>query len=105
MSEHRPELPTDFDVRVDQLNEEGRATYLAGIFRLKGREFSFEAIAIEGYGGPNIAAKLSDSTLASLRELGLSSEDIDGVIVVIQRKIMEGGAEFNVHREAQPERG
>ena len=51
---------------------------------------------MEGYGGPNIAATLSDDTVTELRQLGLGDAEIDELITGLQRKIMEGQAHIKV---------
>ena len=56
----------------------------------------FDAIALEGYGGPNIAATLSDETLAILRQMGLGDDEISELITALQRKIMEGEAHMEL---------
>ena len=56
---------------------------------------------MEGYGGPNIGATLSDQTLSSLSQLGLDNVAIDELITALQREIMEGQAHI-VLREEKP---
>ena len=92
----RPDLPTDLEVYVESLDEQGRATYISGHFAFRKNRLKFDAIAMEGYGGPNIAATLSDETLSSLREIGLNEEEIDELITALQRKIMEGAAYMQI---------
>lgn len=92
----RPDLPTDLEVYVESLDEQGRATYISGHFEFRKNRLKFEAIAMEGYGGPNIAATLSDETLSSLREIGLNEEETDELITALQRKIMEGAAHMQI---------
>jgi hypothetical protein len=55
---------------------------------------------MEGYGGPNISATLSDETLSSLRHMGFDEGAIDELITALQRKIMEGAA----HMQLQDDR-
>jgi hypothetical protein len=57
---------------------------------------------MEGYGGPNIGATLSDETLSALRQIGLDSEAIDELITALQRKIMEGQAHIELHEGQEP---
>jgi hypothetical protein len=54
---------------------------------------------MEGYGGPNIAATLSDETLSSLRQMGLNEDKIDELITALQRKIMEGAAHIQLRND------
>ena len=95
----RPELPTDLEVYVESLDEQGRATYISGHFELSNVRFKFDAIAIEGYGGPNVAATLPDETASSLRKMGLNEEAVDQLITVVQRKIMEGEAHMQLRKD------
>jgi hypothetical protein len=95
----RPDLPEDLEVYIDSLDEQGRVTYISGYFVYRGNNLKFGAIGMEGYGGPNIAATLSDDTLAELRQLGLDDTEIDELITGLQRKIMEGQA----HIQLQPD--
>jgi hypothetical protein len=92
----RPELPLDLEVYIESLDEQGRVTYISGHFEFKGTPFKFDAIGMEGYGGPNIGATLSDPTLAALRGMGLDREQIDELITALQRKIMEGEAHIEI---------
>ncbi len=98
----RPELPDDLEVYVDTLDEQGRVTYISGYFDYKGNRLKFGAIGMEGYGGPNINATLSEETLAELRKMNLNDEGIDELITTLQRKIMEGQAHIQL-REEPPE--
>ena len=95
----RPALPADLEVCVEVLDEQGRATYISGHFEFKNARLPFDAIAMEGYGGPNISAKLSDETVSTLRLMGLDQDMIDELITALQRKIMEGGAHMQLKRE------
>jgi len=94
-----PELPEDCEVYIDSLDEQGRVTYISGYFVYRRTNLKFGAIAMEGYGGPNIAATLSDETISELRRFGLDDAGIDELITALQRKIMEGQA----HMQLQPE--
>jgi len=94
----RPELPEDLEVYIDSLDEQGRVTYISGYFVYRRNNLKFGAIGMEGYGGPNIAATLTDETVTELRGLGLNESEIDEVITAVQRKIMEGQA----HIQLQP---
>lgn len=98
----RPELPNDLEVYVDTLDEQGRVTYISGYFDYKGNRLKFGAIGMEGYGGPNINATLSEETLAELRKMNLDDQGIDELITTLQRKIMEGQAHIQL-REELPE--
>ena len=95
----RPDLPDSLEVYIDSLDEQGRVTYIAGYFEYRNLRLSFAAIGMEGYGGPNIAATLSDDTLAGLRKLGLNEVEIDELITALQRKIMEGQAHIQVQEK------
>jgi hypothetical protein len=97
----RSELPPDLEVYIESLDEQGRTTFISGHFEFKKNHLGFTAIAMEGYGGPNISATLSDETLSSLRSMGLDAEAIDELITALQRKIMEGTA----HMQLQPVEG
>jgi hypothetical protein len=92
----RPELPRDIEVYVESLDEQGRASYISGHFELNNVRLKFDAIAMEGYGGPNIAATLPDETISSLRRMGLGEEAVDELITAVQRKIMEGAAHMQL---------
>jgi hypothetical protein len=95
----RPDLPEDLNVYIDSLDEQGRVTYITGYFEYRNVRLSFGAIGMEGYGGPNIAATLSDVTLAELRRLGLKDDEVDELITALQRKIMEGQAHIQVQKK------
>lgn len=99
----RPELSEDLEVFIESLDEQGRVTYISGHFEYGKTRFGFDAIGMEGYGGPNIAATLSDNTLAALRQQGLDETAIDELITALQRKIMEGQAHIELHEAANPE--
>ena len=93
----RPDLPENFEVYIDSLDEQGRVTYISGYFEFRKVRLKFDAIGMEGYGGPNIGATLSDDTLAELRKLGLDDREVDELITALQRKIMEGQAHVELH--------
>jgi hypothetical protein len=96
----RPDLPEGFEVYIDSLDEQGRVTYITGYFELEGNvHLKFGAIGMEGYGGPNISATLSDETLAELRKRGMNDVKIDELITSLQRKIMEGQAHIQLQKE------
>jgi len=90
----RPDYRLVESVSIHALDEQGRATYVEGKFVLQGEELAFKGIAMEGYGGPNFSAILAESTLDYLRQRGLANEDIEEIVVEIQRKVMEGEAEM-----------
>jgi hypothetical protein len=98
----RPELPKDLEVYIDSLDEQGRTTYISGYFEFRDTRLKFDAIGMEGYGGPNIGATLSEETLGALRQIGLNHEDIDELITALQRKIMEGEAHIELRRNLEP---
>jgi hypothetical protein len=95
----RPELPDDFEVYIDTLDEQGRVTYISGFFEYKNNRLKFGAIGMEGYGGPNINATLSEETIAELRKLSMDDEGIDNLITALQRKIMDGQAHIQLRDE------
>ena len=100
---NRPELPKNLEVYIESLDEQGRATYISGYFEFHQTRLKFDAIGMEGYGGPNIAATLSDETLNGLRGIGLNHEEIDELITALQRKIMEGEAHMQLRKEETPQ--
>ena len=95
----RPDLPEELEVFIDSIDEQGRATYISGYFDYKGGRLKFDAIGMEGYGGPNISATLSDETLAALQRMGLDHDAIDELITALQRKIMEGQAHIELRKD------
>jgi hypothetical protein len=95
----RPDLPEELEVYIDSLDEQGRVTYVSGYFDYRKNRLKFGAIGMEGYGGPNISATLSEETLAELKHLGLDDIAIDELITAIQRKIMEGQAHILLQHE------
>jgi len=95
----RPDLPEDLEVFIDSLDSQGRVTYISGYIEFRKTRLKFDAIGMEGYGGPNIGATLSDDTLQELRKLGLNHEDIDDLITALQRKIMEGQAHIKLNKD------
>ena len=97
----RSGLPTDLEVYVESLDEQGRATYISGHFEVKSSRLRFDAIAMEGYGGPNISATLSDETLSSLRHMGLDEGAIDELVTALHRNIMEGAAHMQLHDDRE----
>jgi hypothetical protein len=99
----RPELPEDLEVFIETLDEQGRVTYISGHFEYKKTRLNFNAIGMEGYGGPNIGATLSDETLSTLKDMGLDSTDIDDLITALQRKIMEGQAHIELRGSSSPQ--
>ncbi len=100
----RPELPEDLEVFIESLDEQGRVTYISGYFEYKKAKLKFDAIGMEGYGGPNIGATLSDETLSALRELGLDNIAVDELITTLQRKIMEGQAHIELREKSSSEK-
>jgi hypothetical protein len=96
----RPELPADLEVYIESLDGQGRVTYISGYFEYKKNHLKFDAIGMEGYGGPNIGATLSDETLSALRRMGLDHEGIDELITALQRKIMEGQAHIEIRKDS-----
>lgn len=101
----RPELPDDLEVYIDSLDEQGRVTYISGYFEFKKNQLRFAAIGMEGYGGPNIAATLSDDTLLALRNLGVDDAALDELVTGLQRKIMEGQAHIQLASDPSKEQG
>jgi hypothetical protein len=95
----RPDLPENLEVYIESLDEQGRVTYISGYFEYGKNRLKFGAIGMEGYGGPNIGATLSDETLAELRQLGLDDVAINELITALQRKIMEGHAHIQLQNE------
>jgi hypothetical protein len=95
----RPDLPDDLEVYIDTLDEQGRVTYISGFFEYKTTRLKFGAIGMEGYGGPNISATLSEETLAELRKMNVDDAGIDELITALQRKIMEGQAHIELREE------
>ena len=95
----RPDLPKELEAFINSLDEQGRATYISGYFDYKGARLKFDAIGMEGYGGPNISATLSDKTLIALGRMGLGHDAIDELITALQRKIMEGQARIELPRD------
>jgi hypothetical protein len=95
----RPELPKELEVFVESIDEEGRATYITGFFEFRKNRLKFGAIAMEGYGGPNIAATLPDETLSALKGMNLDEDKIDELITALQRNIMEGGAHIQLRNK------
>lgn len=98
----RPELPEDLDVFIESIDEQGRTTFISGHFQFKGSKLQFTAFAMEGYGGPNISATLSDETLIALSKQGLDRDAIDELITALQRKIMEGQAHIELQKSEVP---
>lgn len=94
----RPDLSEDLEVYINSLDEQGRVTYISGNFVYRSVNLKFSAIGMEEYGGPNIAATLSDETTTGLRRLGLDDTGIDELITALQRKIMEG--QVHIHLKA-----
>jgi hypothetical protein len=104
----RPDLPEDLEVYIDSLDEQGRVTYISGYFVYRMKRLKFGAIGMEGYGGPNIGATLSDETLTELRQTGLDDVGVDQLITALQRKIMEGQAHIELqpgHADSENEKG
>lgn len=98
----RPDLPENLEVYIESLDGQGRVTYISGYFEFKSARLRFDAIGMEGYGGPNIGATLSEETLSSLRQMGLDHAGIDELITVLQRKIMEGQAHIELRSSEDP---
>lgn len=100
----RPELINDLESFIDSLHEQGRVTYISGYFNYKQARLKFDAIGMEGYDGPNIAATLSDETLVALRQLGLDqAATIDELITDLQRQVMEGQAHIELRKDTETE--
>jgi hypothetical protein len=63
---------------------------ISGRFEFRKARLKFDAIAMDGYGRPNIATTLSHETLSSLGQMGLNEDEIDELITALERKIIEG---------------
>ncbi len=100
----RPELPEDLEVFIELLDEQGRTTFISGHFTYRKTRLKFDAIGMEGYGGPNISATLSDEIISTLRQMGLDNVAIDELITDLQRKIMEGEAHIELRESSMPQK-
>jgi hypothetical protein len=98
----RPDLPENLEVCIESLDGQGRVTYISGYFEFRTAKLKFDAIGMEGFGGPNIGATLSEETLSTLREMGLDHSQIDELITALQRKIMEGQAHIELRNSENP---
>jgi hypothetical protein len=92
----RPDLPENLEVYIESLDGQGRVTYISGHFEFRKAKLKFDAIGMEGFGGPNIGATLSEETLSALGQMGLDHSQVDDLITILQRKIMEGQAHIEL---------
>lgn len=92
----RPDLPENLEVYIDSIDGQGCVTYVSGYFEFRKAKLKFDAIGMEGYGGPNIGATLSEETQSALRQMGLDHAAIDELLTELQRKIMEGQAHIEL---------
>ena len=88
----RPALPEDLQVFVDSYDPQGKASYVTGYFQYMKTRLNFNCIMMDEYGGPNVAVVLPEETQVTLRRLGLDNDEMDDLIIALQRKIMEGEA-------------
>jgi hypothetical protein len=98
----RPDLPDNLEVYIESLDGQGRITYISGYFEFNEAKLKFNAIGMEGYGGPNIGATLSEETLSALRQMGLDHDRIDELVTALQRKIMEGQVHIGLRDPDEP---
>lgn len=79
----------DIPVKVFVSNVQGSeiAAKLSGYFVVKGQEFKFKAIAFGRIGGHNASVQISKTVAAKLEKMGIDS---DSVVMIVQRKIVEG---------------
>ena len=89
---NRPALPEDLQVFVDSYDPQGKASYVTGYFQYMKTRLNFNCIMMDEYGGPNVAVVLPEETQVTLRRLGLDNDEMDDLIIALQRKIMEGEA-------------
>jgi len=74
---------------------------LSGYFTLNGERIRFKGIAFGRIGGQNIYVKISKNAESALRNIGYDPEDI---LVVIERKIVEGEFEIRIEESKKRKR-
>lgn len=78
----------NISVHINNVHGSQMAAKITGSFTINdGCKFRFTAIAFGRIGGQNIGAKLSDATQSELKKLGY---DVDDVIMLLQRKLLQG---------------
>ena len=84
------------DVSVKHVVEGALASKLSGHFLIYNNKFSFSAVAFGRIGGHNISVKISRTTGDKIRKLNLDPEI---VILIVQRKIIEGDITIQTKRQ------
>ena len=77
----------DLDINIKHVVEGALASKLSGYFLIYDNKSSFSAVAFGRIGGHNISVKISKTTSDKIRKSNLDPEI---VILIVQRKIIEG---------------
>jgi hypothetical protein len=86
----------DININIKHVVEGALASKLSGYFLIHDNKFNFSAVAFGRIGGHNINVKISRTTSDKIRKLNLDPEI---VILIIQRKIIEG--DITIHMKKQ----
>jgi len=86
------------DVYVDEVEQYDKVSLLRGRFRIESGEYSFRGIAYMGYGGPNVNIELEEDVRENILDAGLSGEELEQLIVEVQRRIIDGNFKLTAER-------
>ena len=67
-----------------------KSRYIIGYILLQGTRYDFNALAYESHAGPNVNANFEEEAKTELARIGLDSEEVEELLVNVQRKLMEG---------------
>ncbi len=86
----------DLDINIKHVVEGALASKISGYFLIYDNKFSFSAVAFGRIGGHNISVKISKTTSDEIRKLNLDPEI---VILIVQRKIIEGDITIQMKKQ------
>ncbi len=89
-------------VYITRIDAGDVTSMLSGYFTLNGERIRFKGIAFGRIGGQNIYVKISKSAESVLRNIGYDPEDI---LVVVERKIVEGEFEMRIKESKKKDDG
>ncbi len=93
-----------FEVHISEYQETTvKSRYIIGYIVLQGSRYNFNALAYDSHAGPNVNANFEEETTAQLARIGLGSEDVEELLVNLQRKLMEGDLTMDFDVSSQEE--
>ncbi|MCS7094818.1 MAG: hypothetical protein NZ988_03290 [Thaumarchaeota archaeon] len=78
------------DIRIDNVETEGKVSLFRGKANVSGFEVTFNGIAVYTIGGPTVGIELDEDSKVRLTQSGLSEAELDDLLGELQRLIVEG---------------